>query len=237
MKKKILIVEDDPFLGMIVKECFDTRGFEAKLIQDGLKGYEAFCQWLPDLCVLDVMMPKKDGFALAEDIRTVDKKVPIIFLTAKAMTEDVVKGFTIGANDYVKKPFSMEELIARVQGILARQSAFAGEMKAAKPLSKYQIGKFLFNYDRYQLTIEGKMQKLTPKEAELLRMLYENKNQLLDRRLTLKKIWGDDTLFNARSMDVFIVKLRKYLKKDPQIELINIRGEGYKLLILEEDTI
>ncbi len=227
---KILIVEDDPFLGLIVKENFDTRGFEASLYKDGVTGLKAFCKLKPDICILDVMMPVKDGFTLAREIREIDKQVPIIFLTAKSMQQDVIEGFNAGADDYVKKPFSMEELILRVNAILKR-----AEVIEQKPqgLSSYNIGKYKFSYEAQILSFKDKTQKVTHREAELIKLLYLNKNNILDREPTLTKLWGEDNYFTGRSMDVFISKIRKYLQEDSKLEIINIRGKGYKLIINE----
>jgi len=232
MKKvKILIVEDDPFLGLIVKENFDTRGFDASLYKDGESGLKAFCKIKPDICILDVMMPVKDGFTLAREIREIDKHIPIIFLTAKSMQQDVIEGFNAGADDYVKKPFSMEELILRVNAILKR--ADMGEIET-KGLNSYNIGKYIFSYQAQILDFKGRSQKITHREAELLKLLYENKNNILDREPTLTKLWGEDNYFTGRSMDVFISKIRKYLQEDPNLEIINIRGKGYKLIVKED---
>ncbi len=230
-KIKVLIVEDDPFLGLIVKENFETKGFDAFLNKDGDSGLKAFCSIKPDICILDIMMPLKDGFTLAKEIREIDKKVPIIFLTAKSMQQDVIEGFNVGADDYVKKPFSMEELILRVNVILKRTENLPN---VSQGHNSYHIGNYLFNYEAQILKHDNLTQKLTHREAELLKLLFENKNKVLDREPTLTKLWGDDNFFTGRSMDVFISKLRKYLQKDSNLEIINIRGKGYKLIISEE---
>ena len=228
-KTKILLVEDEVFLGQIVKESFETRGFEVKHFVDGEQGLEGFKSFNPDICVLDVMLPVMDGFSLAKEIKKLNTNQPIIFLTAKSMTEDVIEGFAIGADDYVRKPFSMEELIMRVKAVLGRNS-----VKEQKPeveqVKEYQIGQFSFLPIKQELHHHSGMKKLTSRESELLRILCESKNSLVERDVILKQLWGDDTFFNARSMDVFITKLRKYLKDDADVELINVRGRGYKLI-------
>ena len=228
-KTKILLVEDEVFLGQIVKESFETRGFAVKHFVDGEQGLEGFKTMNPDICVLDVMLPLMDGFTLAKEIKKLNPNQPIIFLTAKSMTEDVVEGFSIGADDYVRKPFSMEELIMRVKAVLGRNSKREEEIKAEQ-VSEYEIGQFTFLPIKQELHHHTGIKKLTSRESELLRMLCENKNSLIERDVILKQLWGDDTFFNARSMDVFITKLRKYLKEDSDIELINVRGRGYKLI-------
>ena len=228
-KTKILLVEDEVFLGQIVKESFETRGFEVKHFVDGEQGLEGFKSFNPDICVLDVMLPVMDGFSLAKEIKKLNTNQPIIFLTAKSMTEDVIEGFAIGADDYVRKPFSMEELIMRVKAVLGRNS-----VKEQKPeveqVKEYQIGQFSFLPIKQELHHHSGMKKLTSRESELLRILCESKNSLVERDVILKQLWGDDSFFNARSMDVFITKLRKYLKEDAEVELINVRGRGYKLI-------
>lgn len=220
---KILLAEDEPALGMIIKESLETRDFEVLLCEDGEKALETFKTEKPELLVLDVMMPKLDGFALAQEVRNFDTQIPILFLTAKSQTKDVVQGFEYGGNDYLKKPFSMEELIVRIKALL-------GRVKHTKSKETITIGKFQFNYIKQLLSIENETIRLTHRETELLYHLIENRNDVLDRSLILKKLWGDDDFFNARSMDVFITKLRKKLAKDPSIKIINVRGYGYKLV-------
>ncbi|WP_435624777.1 response regulator transcription factor [Flagellimonas sp.] len=219
---KILLAEDEPALGQIVKESLETRNFEVVLCEDGIQAHQSYLENKPDILVLDVMMPKKDGFTLAEEIRKENIDIPIIFLTAKSQTKDVVHGFQLGGNDYLKKPFSMEELIVRIHALLSRS--------AKKQQDNLQIGRFIFNYTKQLLTFENEEQKLTHREAELLYHLIKRQNDVLDRSEILKKLWGDDDFFNARSMDVFITKLRKKLKKDENIQIINVRGMGYKLI-------
>ena len=228
-KIKILLVEDEVFLAQIVKESFETRGFEVNHFSDGEKGLEGFKNLNPDICVLDVMMPIMDGFSLAKEIKKINPNQPIIFLTAKSMTEDVVEGFAIGADDYVRKPFSMEELIMRVKAVLGRNNRREPEVEEEQ-VKEYKIGQFNFLPIKQELHHHSGIKKLTSRESELLRMLCEKKNHLVERDVILKQLWGDDSFFNARSMDVFITKLRKYLKEDSEVELINVRGRGYKLI-------
>lgn len=222
---KILLCEDDENLGMLLREFLQAKGFNADLYSDGEKGYKAFLKGNYDLCVLDVMMPKKDGLTLAQEIRNVNAEVPIIFLTAKTLKEDILEGFKIGADDYITKPFSMEELVFRIGAILRRVKG-----KKDKEVTVYKIGKFIFDSQKQTLSTDEKVQKLTTKESELLSLLCSHMNEILERNFALKNIWIDDNYFNARSMDVYITKLRKHLKEDPQIEIINIHGKGYKLI-------
>jgi len=226
-KNKILFVEDEQSLGMIVKESLEIRGFEVRYCQDGKAGLRAFKEFHPDVCLLDIMMPIKDGYTLAKDIRKIDQQVPIIFLTARSQSSDVVKGFELGANDYIKKPFSMEELIVRVK---ARLSESRGMSDLDSDQTSFVVGTYNFEYNRQTLEINGEVRKLTHREAEILRLLCLSKNKVLERSQVLDKVWGDDNFFNARSMDVFITKLRKYLVKDPNVEILNVRGIGYKLI-------
>lgn len=229
-KVKILLCEDDENLGMLLREYLQAKGYDCDLQPDGEAGYKAFTKEKFDLCVFDVMMPKKDGFELAQDIRTVNKEIPIIFLTAKSMKEDILQGFKLGADDYLSKPFSMEELLYRIESILRRIKG-----KKTKDVVCYQIGKFLFDSQKQTLETEDEVKKLTTKESELLNLLAANANNVLERNFTLKTIWVDDNYFNARSMDVYITKLRKLLKDDPNVAIINIHGKGYKLIMPEED--
>ena len=227
-KLRILLCEDDENLGMLLREFLQAKGFNADLCSDGEKGYKAFVKNQYDLCVFDVMMPKKDGFTLAQEIRLVNTEVPIIFLTAKALKEDILEGFKIGADDYITKPFSMEELVSRIGAILRRVRG-----KKDKEVTSYKIGRFTFDTQKQVLVIDDKTKKLTTKESELLALLCANVNQILERNFALKTIWVDDNYFNARSMDVYITTLRKLLKDDPSIEIINIHGKGYKLITPE----
>ena len=228
-KINVLLAEDEPALGQIVKESLETRGFDVSLCPDGEIALNHYRDYKPDILVLDVMMPKKDGFTLAKEIRQLDDVIPIIFLTAKSQTADVVEGFSIGGNDYLKKPFSMEELIVRIHNLLNRA-------RLQRESDSIQLGAFTFDFPKQVLSIRNiksdsdNAYKLTHREAHLLFHLYKNKNQVLDRSIILKKLWGDDSFFNARSMDVFITKLRKKLKADPNVSIINVRGYGYKLV-------
>ena len=224
-KIKLLLAEDEIALGQIIKESLETRDFEVILCDNGEKAFEKYQTENPEILVLDVMMPKKDGFTLAKDIRTIDDTIPIIFLTAKSQTADVIEGFSIGGNDYLKKPFSMEELIVRIHNLMNRTKI----QKASKILD---IGEYTFNFPKQQLQFKNEETiQLTHREAHLLFHLIQNKNQVLDRSLILNKLWGTDDFFSARSMDVFITKLRKKLKQDEHINIINVRGFGYKLTV------
>lgn len=222
-KIKLLLAEDEPSLGQIVKESLETRNFEVTHVLNGEEALKSYQENEPEILVLDVMMPKKDGFTLAKEIRQHNKHIPIIFLTAKSQTQDVIDGFQHGGNDYLKKPFSMEELIVRVHSLLNR-------INLKKDYSTLQIGNFIFNYTKQELIFDENSELLTHREAELLFYLSEKKKEILDRSFILNKLWGNDDFFNARSMDVFISKLRKKLKKDPNIQIVNIRGFGYKLI-------
>lgn len=226
---KILLCEDDENLGMLLREYLVAKGYTAELYADGEEGYKAFLKTKYDICVLDVMMPKKDGFTLAQEIRAACSDMPIIFLTAKALKEDILEGFKLGADDYITKPFSMEELVFRIEAILRRVRG-----KKNRDSSVYHLGRFTFDTQKQLLTIGDKQTKLTTKENELLSLLCSHANEILQRDFALKTIWIDDNYFNARSMDVYITKLRKHLKDDDQIEIINIHGKGYKLIVPEE---
>jgi len=225
---RILLAEDDRNLGNILKNFLDAKGYVATLCINGQEAIDAFQKKEFDFCILDIMMPVKDGFAVAKEIRLSNPKIPIMFLTAKTMQEDKLKGFETGADDYLTKPFSMEELMMRMQAILRRTEDTG---RNAENENTYQLGKYSFDFNRQVLTIKGKDQKLTSKEAGLLRLLCSNANEVLERSTALNKIWSDDSYFNARSMDVYIVKLRKYLKEDPSVELINVHGVGFKLVM------
>ncbi len=222
---KILLCEDDENLGMLLREYLQAKGYSADLYPDGEEGYKAFVKNQYDLCVLDVMMPKKDGFTLAQEIRAINADIPIIFLTAKTLKEDILEGFKIGADDYITKPFSMEELTLRIEAILRRVRG-----KKSKEQTIYKFGKFTFDTQKQILVIGDKETKLTTKESELLSLLCAYENDILQREHALKTIWIDDNYFNARSMDVYITKLRKHLKDDESVEIINIHGKGYKLI-------
>jgi DNA-binding response OmpR family regulator len=222
---KILLVEDDPNLGQILAEYLQLKGFEPMLCADGEEALATYKKNQFDLCLLDIMMPKKDGFTVAREIRSIDKKLPIIFLTAKTLKEDTLEGFRIGADDYITKPFSMEELLLRINAVLRR--SFSGENEDQK---EFSIGNFTFNFNDQTLTHGNESMRLTTKEAHLLKLLCLNKNNTLNRSAALKMIWGDDSYFNARSMDVYITKLRKYLKNDEKINIMTVHGEGFKLI-------
>lgn len=230
-KIKILLCEDDENLGMLLREYLQAKGYQAELCPDGEAGYKAFLRSKFDICVLDVMMPKKDGFTLAQEIRSANAEIPIIFLTAKTLKEDILEGFKIGADDYITKPFSMEELVMRIEAILRRVKG-----KKGKEVTVYKIGKFTFDTQRQVLFTDDKSDNLTTKESELLSLLCAHMNEILERNFALKTIWIDDNYFNARSMDVYITKLRKKLKDDPTIEIINIHGKGYKLIAPDAET-
>lgn len=227
-KVKLLLAEDDENLGLLLKEYLIAKGYETDLYPDGEAAYKGFRNHSYNLCILDIMMPKKDGISLAKDIRLLNVEIPIIFLTAKNMKEDVLEGFKIGADDYITKPFSMEELLMRMQAILRRTEE---TMRPAAPDNIFHIGSYIFDYNRQSLTFRNKEQKLTSKEAGLLRLLCLHANDVLDRHTALKEIWNADSYFNARSMDVYVVKLRKYLKNDPRVELLNVHGVGFKLVM------
>lgn len=225
-KIKILLAEDDENLGKLLERFLQAKDFDADLARDGKVALEKFNQGTYHFLVLDVMMPEMDGFAVAKEIRAIDTDVPILFLTAKSMKEDKLEGFTLGADDYLTKPFSMEELLARIQAILKRTNADNdGDVD-----DTYTIGRFVFDPEKRIIDIDGDEHKLTTKESQLLKLLAKNKHEILDRQAALRAIWGDDNYFNGRSMDVYIAKLRKILKKDESIEIMNIHGKGFKLL-------
>jgi DNA-binding response OmpR family regulator len=223
---KILVVEDDPNLGLLLQEYLSMKGFEADLGHDGDQGLSMFVKGKYDLCIFDVMMPKKDGFTLAKEIRMSDKEVPIIFLTAKSQKDDTLQGFRIGADDYMTKPFSMEELLARMHAILRRKGS-----NVVEEVKTYNFAGYVFDYEHQTLKNNGEAAKLTGKESELLKMLCDNIGKPVSRSLALKSIWGDDSYFNARSMDVYVTKLRKFLKADGNVQIINLHGEGFKLVV------
>ena len=223
---KVLLVEDDPNLGTLLKDYLIAKGYATELRVNGQEGYNAFVKDEFDFLILDVMMPIKDGLTLAREIRGIDKTVPMLFLTAKTMKEDTLDGFNAGADDYMTKPFSMEELLARMNAILRRT---AGD--GAKEENSYQVGKLIFKPKERILEIEGETSRLTTKENDLLKLLCKNANGVLERNDALKAVWGDDNYFNGRSMDVYIAKLRKHLKKDEKIEIMNIHGRGFKLFL------
>jgi DNA-binding response OmpR family regulator len=227
----ILLIEDDPNLGFILQENLELQGYTVERCADGEEGLHAFLRKKFDLCLLDVMLPKKDGFTLAREIRKINQDLPIIFLTAKSLKEDRIEGFKIGGDDYIVKPFSMEELALRIQAVLRRSKPVRQENKASHV---FAIGEYIFDFDQLTLQRGERAQKLTAKEAELLRLLCLHVNEVLEREVALKLIWGEDSYFNARSMDVYITKLRKYLKDDSRIEIRNVHGKGFRLMVRKE---
>jgi two-component system response regulator VicR len=221
MQIKILYVEDEPFLGRIVKESLETRGFDVRLVADGALAHTVFEEIQPGICVLDVMLPNKDGYAIARELRRLRADVPIIFVTAKNQTEDLLKGFESGGNDYLRKPFSMEELIARINNLLQLTQ------KNTKVKGIESFGKYEFDPSKYELRINQNVRKISHREAMLLQALIENKNSAVSRKDILLKVWGDDSFFNSRNLDVYITKLRDYLKDDPSVKIITLKGIGY----------
>lgn len=233
MANRILLVEDDQNFGDVLRSYLEMHDYDVTLATDGMQGLEKYRKGEYDLCIFDVMMPKKDGFTLAREIREKDAEMPIIFLTAKAMKDDVLQGFRIGADDYITKPFNSEELLFRIQAILKRSQ---GKPDPKDDVKEFSIGKYHFNFPLRILTYDKSEKaddriKLSPKEAQLLRMFALHANDILPRSDALNKIWGEDNYFTARSMDVFVTKLRKYLKNDENIEIVNIHGNGFQLLI------
>jgi two-component system, OmpR family, response regulator len=228
-KPKILLCEDDANLGMVLKNYLELNDYDVTLERDGKLGLAAFQREKFDICLLDVMMPNMDGFTLAEEIRDVNPDVPLFFLSAKTMKDDIIQGYKLGADDYITKPFDSEVLLHKIKAILKRNE----EMHREEANAEYDLGKYHFNPRLRELSINGKVQTLSPKENELLKMLSEYKNDLLSREIALKKIWGSDTYFNGRSMDVYIAKLRKYLKEDSAIEIVNIHGNGFRLVVTD----
>ncbi len=233
MKKiKVLLAEDDVNLGSLLQQYLEAKNYETQLFHDGESAYKAYMQNDFDICILDVMMPKRDGFELAKNIKSINENVPVIFLTAKVLKEDVLKGFKIGADDYITKPFNMEELLYRIEAVLRRFGRDRVEEQ-----SVFQIGIINFDSNLQTIKIENSEEtvKLTSKESDLLKLLCQNRNSVMRRDYALKAIWGVDNYFNARSMDVYITKLRKILQADPNIKIINKHGEGYKLIVGEEE--
>jgi len=225
----VLLIEDELALGMIVRDSLEVRGFTVQYATDGAEGLALFQEQKPDIVVADVMMPTMDGFSLAETIRQTDADIPIMFLTARSQTADVVKGFELGGNDYLKKPFSLDELIVRINALLKRRQL--PRPAEQTPPSLLAIGRYQFDPPKQKLILDGREDFLSHREAELLRRLYEQRNQVLERSAVLQELWGDDSFFNGRSLDVFITRLRRYLKDDPQVQIVNIRGIGYKLIV------
>ena len=226
IKPKLLLCEDDTNLGMVLKNYLELNDYDVILERDGRLGLAAFQREKFDICLLDVMMPNMDGFTLAEEIRDVDPDIPLFFLSAKTMKEDIIAGYKLGADDYITKPFDSEVLLLKIKAILKRNE----EENRINENIEFDLGDFHFNPKLRELSHGGVMQTLSPKENELLKMLAEHKNDLLPREQALKRIWGSDTYFNGRSMDVYIAKLRKYLKDDPNIEIVNIHGNGFRLV-------
>lgn len=222
---KILFAEDDVNLGKVLTTYMTKKGYTIEHATNGEVAYEMFCKGTYDICLIDVMMPLMDGFTLAQEIRKLDKKIPIIFLTAKNLQEDMIKGLTIGGDDYITKPFPIEVLVARIQALLRRTAP------QEKEEDTIQLGKIVFDKNRQTLNINGEEVKITTRECALLLMLIEKKNEVLERGYALKKIWGDDSYYNARNMDVYITKLRKYFKSEPKIQIINIHGVGFKFVM------
>lgn len=227
-RAKILYVEDEMFLAKIVKESLESRDYEVILEMDGGEAVQKFTAEVPDICVLDVMLPNKDGFTIAEEIRKINTSIPIIFLTAKTQTTDLVKGFHLGGNDYIRKPFSMEELIVRIDNALKKveQKTTADTQK-----NEINIGAFSFNPHRQTLADDSEERRLSFRESELLRLLYENRERVIDRRDILNVLWGSDSFFNSRTLDVYITKLRGYLKTDAALQIITVKGIGYRFVI------
>jgi DNA-binding response OmpR family regulator len=228
-KPKVLLCEDDTNLGMVLKNYLELNDYDVTLERDGRLGLAAFQREKFEICLLDVMMPNMDGFTLAEAIRDVNPDVPLFFLSAKTMKDDIIQGYKLGADDYITKPFDSDVLLHKIKAILKRNE----EMHKEEVNAEFDLGKYHFNPRLRELTVNGKTQVLSPKENELLKMLAEYKNDLLSREIALKKIWGSDTYFNGRSMDVYIAKLRKYLKEDEKIEIVNIHGNGFRLVVQE----
>jgi DNA-binding response OmpR family regulator len=227
----LLLCEDDPNLGSLLAQYLGAKGYAVELRADGQQGWEAYRKGGFDLLLLDVMMPLKDGFTLAREIRQKDERTPIIFLTAKSMKQDTIQGFQSGADDYLTKPFSMEELLLRVNAVLKRSKGVSGVSEVQR---EQVVGRFRFDVRKQVLVIDDRERKLTTKESDLLRLLCEHRNGLLSRNDALKQVWGDDNYFNGRSMDVYIAKLRKYLRDDPAVEILNVHGKGFRLVARNE---
>ncbi len=229
-RNKVLLVEDDTNFGTVLKNYLELNDFSVELARDGILGLAAFRREKFDICLLDVMMPNMDGFTLAEEIRNVDPDIPLFFLSAKSMKEDILNGYKLGADDYITKPFDSEILLQKIKAVMKRNQELQEKQHAQV---EFQIGSYHFNSRLRQLSRDGVSNTLSPKENALLTMLAEYKNDLLPREAALKRIWGSDTYFNGRSMDVYIAKLRKYLREDPQVEIVNIHGNGFRLVMPE----
>lgn len=231
IKPKVLLAEDDSNLGMVLKNYLELNDYDVELCRDGILALAAFRREKFDICLIDVMMPNMDGFTLAEEIRDVDPEIPLFFISARSMKEDIIQGYKLGADDYITKPFDSELLLLKIKAILKRNQEISSK---EEELHEFEIGQFHFNSKLRSLELKNKQSvTLSPKENQLLQMLCENKNDLLSREHALKKIWGSDTYFNGRSMDVYIAKLRKYLKEDPSVEIVNIHGNGFRLTVKE----
>jgi DNA-binding response OmpR family regulator len=226
MNKRIILAEDDSNLGILLRNYLAAKNYDTTLFMSGRSALESFSAGMYDLCILDIMMPEMDGLALAKAIRNIEPAIPIVFLTAKNQEEDIIEGFRTGADDYITKPFSMEELLYRIEAIFRR----TGGSIIRKDDELNHIGEYLFDNKRHLLLFNEQKINLTTKESELLELLYRHKNELLERNYALKSIWIDDNYFNARSMDVYITRLRKYLKKDTSVKILNIHGRGYRLI-------
>lgn len=225
---KILYVEDEPFLGRIVKESLESRSFQVRMVRDGAQALQAYRDFQPHVCVLDVMLPNRDGFSIGQDIREENPQVPIMFLTAKNQTEDVLEGFKSGGNDYLRKPFSMEELIVRVQNLLQMSNR---QPPVSSPNDTVSIGHYTFLPNKYELHFSGEIRTLSHRETELLKILCNHQNRIVQRKHILQKIWGDDSFFNSRNLDVYITKMRDYLKMDPRLRIVTIKGVGYHFVV------
>jgi len=224
---KVLLAEDDSNLGLLLKNYLSAKNYETTLVRTGTRALDAFSSESFNICIFDIMMPEMDGITLAKEIRLSNQEIPIIFLTAKNQQEDIIEGFVSGADDYITKPFSMEELLYRIEAVLRRTGVSTLSVQKEGP---YQIGGFTFDPLKQIMSYKGKPVKLTTKESELLELLYKHRNEILERNYALKAIWIDDNYFNARSMDVYISRLRKYLGKDPSLKILNVHGKGYKLI-------
>lgn len=224
---RLLLIEDEAVLAGVVKETLEMKGFEVLYAADGIAGWQLYREHKPDVCVIDIMMPKKDGLTLVQDIRATDTHTPLIFLTAKSEVRDVLKGFHAGADDYIRKPFSMEELILRIHALLKRTRA---QVPASPASGQIYLGGYVFDHQRQELHYGGDVQRLSQREADVLKMLSDNLNNITSRKEMLLSIWGDDSFFNARNMDVYITRMRKYLRHDDNLQIVNVRGRGYKLL-------
>lgn len=225
---RLLLIEDETILAGVVKETLEMKGFEVAHAVNGVQGWELYRSFRPDICVIDIMMPKKDGISLVQEIRAIDTVTPLVFLTARGEIQDVLKGFQAGADDYMKKPFSMEELIMRIHALLKRT-----RIQPAAPATDgtTRLGAYVFDHNRQELHHGGDVQRLSQREADILKMLADNRNNITSRKDMLLTLWGDDSFFNARNMDVYITRMRKYLRHDPGIQIVNVRGRGYKLLV------